>query len=253
VLYSNAQASQAGTNTWIRIGLHSGTVWVYTLSVMARIETTTRVLYKFSELSEEAKQRAIEKEAESAGSDFWTEPTIEDFERICNILGVTLKQRQYKTIGGDTRYEPAVYWSGFSSQGDGASFEGEYEYKAGSAKAIREYAPKDEKLHAIADDLLRLQKPFLFGLQATITQSGNNVHEYTMTISPRTKFDDVSEKWSSKAIPEDELTDCFRRLAKWVYRSLEAEYDYQTSEEAAREKLEDHDGEDEFTEEGKKV
>src|SRR3954466_15035963 len=118
---------------------------------MPRTATTTQTLYKFGELSEDAKEKARQwyREADD-GDNFWSESVIEDAATIADLMGIDLRQRPVKLMNGGTRYEPAIYWSGFWTQGSGACFEGTYTYKKGSAKAVRDYAPKDEALHAIA-------------------------------------------------------------------------------------------------------
>jgi hypothetical protein len=51
------------------------------------------------------------------------------------------------------RSEPDIRWSGFSSQGDGASFVGSYSHSPNSPARIRSEFPTDTALHAIADGL----------------------------------------------------------------------------------------------------
>ena len=56
-----------------------------------------------------------------------------------------------QTRGGEAERRPdgpaSDLVSGFSQQGDGASFEGTWEYAAGCCRRIREHAPVDERLH----------------------------------------------------------------------------------------------------------
>lgn len=49
-------------------------------------------------------------------------------------------------------------------------------------------------------------------------------------------------------LPEKELTQILRDFANWMYKSLETEYYYQTSDEACKETIEANDWE--FTEDG---
>ena len=58
----------------------------------------------------------------------------------------------------DAGKSPHLVFRGFASQGDGASFEGQYSHARGAARAIRAHAPKDEELHRIADELQAVQK-----------------------------------------------------------------------------------------------
>lgn len=83
---------------------------------------------------------------------------FDDFERIGKILGVRFATRIVPLYGGGTRQKPRIWFSGFWSQGDGACFEGEYEYAKAAPKHIRAYAPKDAELHRIADALQSIQR-----------------------------------------------------------------------------------------------
>ena len=88
----------------------------------------------------------------------WYDFVFEDFETICQILGIALRTSPVKLMGGGTREKPHVFFAGFSSQGDGASFEGQYSHARGAAKGIRAHAPQDTELHRIADALQEAQR-----------------------------------------------------------------------------------------------
>lgn len=200
---------------------------------MARTETIVRTLYTFDELSDSAKEKAHDWWRECEAHDFDPNCTYHDFENICEILGIelgTLKNGQH----GFT--SPAIYWTGFWSQGDGASFEGRYAYKPGAAKAIREYAPQDETLHDIADALQALQRPRFYRVGGDIRQGGyggSYVHDGTM------HFDAVDAlSWEDfDAETSREFQELFRDLARWLYRQLEAEYEDRMSDESVDEAI----------------
>ena len=132
--------------------------------------TVTHTLYRFEELSARAKENARDWWRELEQMDF--EPDYADFEAIANILGIEFDAKPIKLLGGGTRYQPTIYWSGFSSQGDGACFEGCYRYAKGASKAIRDYAPKDERLHAIADNLQEIQSKAFYRWEARCQHRG---------------------------------------------------------------------------------
>lgn len=217
---------------------------------MARIETTTRTLYPFDELSDKAKERALEKQAEFEGEVFDAADSYEDFENIAKILGITFEQRAVLLRNGKKLFEPCISYSGFWSQGDGASYEGSYAYRKGCSKLIRAYAPTDTKLHRIADELTVLQKPFMYGLEATITTRGNYSHSGTMQVEVTHVRDNErsSSNWTDVSKVEEPLTQLLRDFADWMYRQLEKEYEYRTSEEACKESIEAN--EYEFDEKG---
>lgn len=188
-----------------------------------RIETVERQLYQFTELDTRAKERAREWWRELENQEFQVD--YDDFENVAAILGIEFAQRPIKTLGGQTRYEPAIYWSGFSSQGDGACFEGRYAYAAQCRKKIREYAPQDATLHKITDELFEVQRKNFYKVSARCTHSGRYYHSGCMFVAA---FRDGDDAPSDVA---DSLTTTLRAFADWVYRQLEQEYVYRMSDE----------------------
>lgn len=206
--------------------------------------TISTTVYKFSELSPEAQKRAIEANYDfNVDYDDWNECVKDDFEAVAKILGIEFDTYGVPLMKGKTRQEPAIWYSGFSSQGDGASFEGRWTYAKGMTKKIRDYAPQDTELHAIADKLAGIQKNWFYGIETRISKSGNYNHEYTM------RFEHFHT--SDCELPDtvtEEVEEAMRDIARWYYSALESQYDYLTSEEAIRESLEAN--ETEFDEDG---
>lgn len=192
---------------------------------MPRIVETT--VYELAELSGAAKERARAWYREQCLDYDWHEFVYEDFETVCGLLGVTLNTRPVPLMGGGTRDKPCVWFSGFWSQGDGASFEGIYEYAPGASRAIRAHAPQDAELHTIADDLADIQRRNFYQLGAVIRQRGRYCHEYTMAIEVE-RDSPAGQAMTDDA--ETALIEAMRDLARWLYRQLEREYDYQTSD-----------------------
>jgi hypothetical protein len=87
---------------------------------MPRIVETT--VFRLDELSDGAKEKARAWYREAASFDDWHECVFDDFEAVCAILGVRLKTRAVRLFGGGTRQKPCIWFSGFWSQGDGASY-----------------------------------------------------------------------------------------------------------------------------------
>ena len=153
---------------------------------------------------------------------------------ICTILGVRLKTRSVRLFGGGTRQKPCIWFSGFGSQGDGASFEGAYRFAPGAPKAIRAHAPGDGELHRIADGLHAIQRRNFYQLCADVSQRGRYCHEYSMSITVER---DSPHNQDMTADAEDTVIELLRDLARWLYRQLEREYDYQTSDEVTDEAI----------------
>jgi len=137
-------------------------------------------------------------------------------------------------MGEERVTTPRIFFRGFWSQGDGASFSGTYGYKPGASRAIRAHAPEDAALHAIADRLQDLQRRNFFQLTASIRQRGRDCHEYAMS----TAVDrDSPTGQCLTAGAEDVFAQIMRALARWLYRQIEREYESQTSDDAADEAI----------------
>jgi hypothetical protein len=186
------------------------------------MRTIEKTLFKFDELDDRAKDRARNWFREGVETEDLLDR--EDLGIVAEILGIKFDTRAVKLLGGGTRYESKIWYSGFSSQGDGASFEGRYSYAKGAAKAIRKYAPREEHLHRIADRLQELQCKNSYRLSATITQSGRYCHSGTMRVETCRGDDDAPHD-----VAED-MQDLMRAFADWVYSQLEAEYKYRMLE-----------------------
>jgi len=170
----------------------------------------------------------------------WWDAVYYDFSEICDILGIELDDR-----------EPS--FSGFWSQGSGASWTGRYraqglgpkytvKHTAEIAPAkIRERAPKDVRLHRIADELCFLSQ--LYG--ATYVKVGRSnscyVHSSTMQIDEWEFYEDEKNDDVPLDIVEhvsNTLLEMFTDLADWLYEALQSEYEHLTSDEAVAEALE---------------
>lgn len=216
-----------------------------------RIETTHTKVFKFEELSDQAKQHAIEKQQESAGEVYETEYIYDGAVNMGALLGIEIDTHAVKLMNGSTRQDPTIYYSGFWSQGDGACFEGSYRYMKGAPAAIKketsagrdDASEGDRELLRIAEGLQEVQRRNFYQLRARTTHRGHYYHSGCMSVD--VERDDYKEMTSDA---EEEITQLLRDFADWIYRQLENEYNYQTSEEAALESIEANDYD--FTEDG---
>ncbi len=191
-------------------------------------------VYRFDELPEAAKSEARSWYREGGFDYAWYDAVYEDFQHIAEILGIHLKTRTTRLVGGRTRENPCIWFSGFWSQSDGAAWEGVYSYRKSAAAELRAYAPKDKTLHRIAESLQAAQRQNFYQLRAEVTHRGNYYHAFTMAVS--------ASRDSAAAVKivgdaESIVTDVLRDLANWLYRQLKQEYDYLTSDEAVNETL----------------
>ena len=197
---------------------------------MPRIIETT--VFTIDELSGAARENARIWYRRHGLDDDWCDFVYEDFETICRILGIALATSPVCLYGGGTRDKPQIYWSGFSSQGDGASFTGRYGHAKDAARAIRAHAPKDDELHRIADALQAVQRQNFWQLTASNRQRGNYCHEYSMAIDVE-RDSPTGQPMTDGA--EETVTEALRDLARWLYRQLQAEYQHLTSDNAVDE------------------
>lgn len=190
--------------------------------------TMEKTVYSFDELSDQAKEKAREWFREGRLDYDWWDSVYEDANQIARILGIDLCTKTVKLMGGGTRQEPNIMFSGFWSQGDGACFEGNYSYAKGAAKKIRQYAPQDVYLHKIADGLQDVQRRNFYKLSATVRHRGHYVHEMCTEIDV---YDNPSEANAEMVI------ELLRDFMRWIYKTLEKECDYLTSDESTDENI----------------
>ena len=205
-------------------------------------------LYSFSELSDEAKEKARDWWREQESQDF--DPEYEPYETAATLLGIDFDSRQTGTTrAGKAIYQSAIMYSGFYSQGDGASFTGSWSLAPDCCTAIRKEFPEDTDLHSIADALNAFQCGTILSqgsrnISAKITQNDHHYsHKYTMGAevydADGNEIDaDVSESF----------LEIMRDFAQWIYDKLEADYDYRMSNEVVDDSIEAN--EYEFEEDG---
>ena len=197
-------------------------------------EVICTTVYRIDELSDAAKSKAKTWYRELEPHDDWWDAVYDDFERACDILGVSLKTKPVRLLGGGTRQKPCIWFSGFWSQGDGASFEAFVSYTKGSIAEINAYAPQDAELHRIATAMRDLQRRNFFQITADVTHRGRYYHEFCMDIAVD-RDSPTSQPLTDDA--EAGITEALRDLARWLYCQLRAEHDHLTSDEAVEEAI----------------
>ncbi len=178
--------------------------------------------YSFDELSPKAQQHAIESHRyiNTEHGDWW-QPCYEDFYQIGSIMGIEIDN---------------IFFSGFSSQGDGACFEGRYSFAPGAAKKLRAHAPKDEKLAVIMRGINEAQRPFGYTASARVKHMGHYCHSGCTEIEVTTEKD----SWAHNK-DEKPLRDALRAFMDWMYQQLEVQHDYLVSDEVVKETMESND------------
>lgn len=192
---------------------------------------------KFSELDEAAKAYAVEKYNDTNDS-WWSDSVIE------------MAKEDGKELGFDI---DKVYFSGFWSQGDGASWVGSIDVvKWCTNQMVAD--PKYRVLRAMAEE--EMIEPYV-----CLSQSGHYYHQYTMGIDTVEVRADDDAQYNGLLEPmfvgctllellasigghgaltdmEKDMLESARDYAVKIYRDLEQEYDYMSSEEAFAETAE---------------
>lgn len=197
-----------------------------------RIDTVKTKVYKLKELSDDARQAAIEHLSEINHDHDWWDSVYEDAKTIGGLMGIDISE---------------IYFSGFSSQGDGACFEGCYEYVKGSRAAVMAHAPKDEELLRIAAELAAVQRRCFYQVRADVKHSGHYHHRFCTDISIDFESHVNGHDYYTEDA-ENAVIELLQDFMLWIYKQLNAEYDYLTSEEAIIETIVTNDYE--FTADG---
>lgn len=211
------------------------------------MRTISKNVYKYGELTDGAKDKARDWYRQGALDFEWWDAVYEDAATMAAILGIDLMTRTAKLMNGTTIKKPNIYFSGFSSQGDGACFGGTYEYAKGASKKIRAAAPLDKELHRIADALQKVQRANFYRLFASVIPSGRYSHS-------RSNIIDVSSLDDERTITaetSDAVSELLRDFMDWIYTRLEKEWDFLNGDEQVAEAIEAN--EYEFDENGSRV
>ena len=188
-----------------------------------------KTLYKYEELSDSAQERARDWYRQGGLDYSWWEFCYDDFARVAEIQGIDLSQRAVPLMNGKCRYEPEIYFSGFYHQGSGSSFCGTYGYAKGAVAKIKEYAPQDKELHRIAQGLQDVQRRHFYRLIADIT----SVRDYYI----RVEVEDSENRYRDIGDAEDDVRGLMNDFNDWMFKCLQDEYEYLTSDEAVEESI----------------
>ena len=186
-----------------------------------RTYTETVTLYKFDELSKEAQTEAIDEHRDFLAEAFNAEHLLDDWKEKLQALG-------YDTVN--------ISYSGFWSQGDGASF-----------TAPRIDLKQWLKVHKLGNKYRTLLN-VADNVEASIDrESSRYVHENTIRCNIFGATESDTEEQQASEV-EHLITTEARTLSQDIYKYLREAYEYDTSDEAVKESIQAN--EYEFTEEG---
>lgn len=198
---------------------------------------TRKLVCTFDELGKTQKENARDSMRQSLVDDFSSDYEYEPVTTAARILGIEFAESRNNG--------PDIRWSGFSCQGDGASFVGSYSHAPNSPAKIREEFGTDTALWAIVDGLNALQVGYKLitgrWFTARILQDGRHYHKYTMSVDLYDEGEPDGEDSFLSFELEKRVTDLMRDFAQWIYDGLQAEYDYQTSDEQVEDILRENE------------
>ena len=194
-----------------------------------RIHTEETKLYKWSELDDDQREMVLDKNRDHLADDDCLYHVVEEFkDTIGPLFGL---------------YVSNVYYSGFWSQGDGACFEGSFEYRKGMLRDVKAWFPSNKELIGIAEQLQYVQRKAFYRLNGSIRHRGHYSH------SGCTEFTVYNGDYSlDSCMFEDDIKSIYRDLMNWLYAYLEAEYEYTRSDDTLSDYFSGNDYE--FTEDG---
>lgn len=182
-------------------------------AVMESVEVKT---YTFSELPPEVQERLVEEEKSYIAnnpSDWWSDPIIEGFHEEMEAAGLS---------------DVEVEWSGFWSQGDGASFKAKVRGYEDTKKFVREtlgLTVLDEVLENIYISINRISTRYSHAntMEGSVEIDGDEEVEKDMGTGMIITIDVTA----SLETIQDAVTDWARARANKLYDDLESAYNEQ--------------------------
>ena len=182
---------------------------------------------KYQDLPEDRKEQIRNKHREAGLYDDWWEYVYEDAKEIGKQFGLFIDD---------------VLFSGFWSQGDGACYKGSLRFKECDERDLPEEVREVYRTLHTVNSLLKIMDSddYLF---VGIKTDGRYSHEYGMDFS---YYEDRSyEAEEVVDVHREGIEEALRDYARWIYRTLEKEYEYLTSDECIDEHLHDEEYDDE--------
>jgi len=181
------------------------------------MKTKTIEIYQFNELSGQAKRKTLDNFSGINTEDLaWYETTQEQFIESCKEQGFNIDE---------------IYFSGFCSQGDGASFTGDIDYKR-YLEYLGDNVGKG-KFKLLTDNALIIDANFEL-IKTSHRYSHENTVEIDLSLGVNTDNENLSDDIDILMV--DGLCDLMEQdrlmLCNELYNSLESEYDYLTGSEA---------------------
>ena len=195
-------------------------------------------------LSKERRDALLEKHRDANVFDEWWDSVYGMFVEDCAEKGIEVDTHTSRTVGGKQAQRRSIYFSGFWSQGDGACFDGR----------VNDWIKFFEAMKR--PDLVTLYQKTDEPLTLAWSHEGRYYHANCVSFSSELCLDNPHDDdedpllhaaWNiayEEGYVFDKLEETFaefvRDLMCDLYKSLEEEHDYLTSDEAIAEYILDH-------------
>lgn len=172
------------------------------------------VLYQFDELGDTAKEVARSWFKKNYPDDGWWDDIFQYVRDAALFLGIEITD---------------IVFSGFWSQGDGASFTGSFRpHKMMAYEELHAQFPKLEVVSELQSRLKELRHPTPVRVEIT-RYKGRYAHSHTMDVECASDEYDLGTLHA--------IRDCMRRFADWIYSTLNDEYEWLVSDECVDESI----------------
>ena len=195
-------------------------------------------------LSKERRDALLEKHRDANVFDEWWDSVYGMFVEDCAEKGIEVDTRTTRTVGGRQSHRYSIYFSGFWSQGDGACFAGWVNDWTKFFEAMKR--PDLTTLYQKTGEILTLgwsQEGRYYHANCVSFSSGlclDNPHDDDEDPLLHAAWNIAYEEGYAFDKLEETFAEFVRDLMRDLYKSLEEEHDYRTSDEAIAEYILDH-------------
>lgn len=176
-------------------------------------------VFQFHELGETAQEKARDWYREGGFDYEWWEFIFDAAREIGAILGFEIGEGE-------------ISFAGFWSPSDGASFTATWSVPTSPVKAMTAYAPKDERLHSLARDAWAIVRGMTERDEAfSVYRNGRSRNGRSISRACSMAHE------GSMHCDHAAIESLAKNFARWIYNTLESEWDYMNSDEQVDEAI----------------
>jgi hypothetical protein len=198
---------------------------------------TTETTYKFADLDEKAKERAIDWYREAVAQDW--QPQLHDMVETLAYLGISVVHAKARdgTYSERSR-DYAFSWSISYCQGDNAVFDGDWSARRINMPGLLEDRPTDTKLHDLCARYMALMIRWPDANAMYVRDGRHDSMRIDWALS-NTGEDEDGGAFMGEAY--DTLVELMKDVCSYIYDTWRDAYEFDTSEAALIEGIESND------------